>query len=264
MAFQYESVPLEAYPSDPMTRTPPASYFRSRSNGAPADWAPHTPNNMMLGTEVPSAYPTNIDSPGYENDPRHRHIVPDNEKRNHPWSTVNPIHTTYDSDKHTPYVDGTSSFEQIPTSTLQHGPASHERPNDSTESSLNEVRATLLASKGRKHLTTWLTAILTLASSALTVWYSQRAMVDRTALPPALQHSPGTTVLIANVLSHIVSFLVVTLFMETLESLRWALACRRQGVLLTTFLAMSRATPVAGVLYLCKVRGWHQIWALQR
>ncbi|KAK3376885.1 hypothetical protein B0T24DRAFT_665745 [Lasiosphaeria ovina] len=110
----------------------------------------------------------------------------------------------------------------------------------------------------------WAVALLALGTTAVTVWYSQRVMVDRTELPSSLRLSPGLTVLAVNVLSHIVAFLVFSLCGDVLEQVRWAFACRPEGVLLTSFLAMSRATPVGGVLYLCRVRGWHQLWALQR
>jgi hypothetical protein len=124
--------------------------------------------------------------------------------------------------------------------------------------------ATHLESRRRRFLPTWLVAVMTLASAAATVWYSTRAMLDSRALPPSLSHGPGMTVLVVNVLSHLVAFLCLTLYTETMEALRWALACRRVGVPLTTFLAMSRATPLMGVLHLCRVRGAHQFWAVTR
>ncbi len=54
-------------------------------------------------------------------------------------------------------------------------------------------------------------------------------------LPPALVLSPGRTVLVVNVLSKVTAFLSLSLFTDIIESLRWTLACRPEGVLLTSF-----------------------------
>lgn len=128
----------------------------------------------------------------------------------------------------------------------------------------DSVRTSLLQRNTRKFATTWGIAVLTVITTAFTVFYSYRVMVDRNALPSALQLQPGATVLVINVLSHIVAYLCWALFRDTMEALRWALACRPRGVLLTSFLALSRATSLTGVFYLCKAHGSHRIWALQR
>jgi len=139
---------------------------------------------------------------------------------------------------------------------IQQGPPS---PSDPAS-----LQASYLQHKAARFAPTWVVAILALGCSAATVFYSSRVMVNEAALPRVLQHSPGTTVAVINVLSHIVAFLCMTLFTDTMEALRWALACRPRGIPLTSFLAMSRATPITGVLYLCRVRGSHQMWAMQR
>jgi len=121
-----------------------------------------------------------------------------------------------------------------------------------------------LQRKSTRYAPAWTVALLALGTTAITVWYSHRVMVDKTELPRGLQLTPGLTVLAVNVLSHIVAFLALSLFSDMLEHLRWSLACRPNGVPLGSFLAMSRATPITGVLYLFRVKGWHQIWALGR
>lgn len=124
--------------------------------------------------------------------------------------------------------------------------------------------STFLQRKAIRYTPAWTVALFALGTTAITVWYSHRVMVDKTELPLALQLTPGLTVLVVNVLSHIVAFLALSLFSDILEHLRWALACRPNGVLLASFLAMSRATPITGVFYLFWVKGWHQSWALAR
>jgi hypothetical protein len=147
-------------------------------------------------------------------------------------------------------------------------PASYAPTNDNAErrlSAQNEyLRTSLLQRKSRRYGPLWVTAVLTVFTSAFSLYYSYRVMVDEVALPPSLQLQPGTTVLVVNILSHVVAFLCWTLFSDTMEALRWALACRPEGVLLTSFLVLSRATPFLGVSYLCGTKGPHQVWAMQR
>lgn len=121
-----------------------------------------------------------------------------------------------------------------------------------------------LQRKRKRFATTWSIAVLSVIASACAVFYSHRVMVNQNALPSFLESQPGTTVLVVNILSHLVAFLCWSLFTDTMEALRWALACRPQGILLTSFLAMSRATPIAGAIYLCLTKGAHQIWSIQR
>jgi hypothetical protein len=126
------------------------------------------------------------------------------------------------------------------------------------------LRTSLLQCKSRRYGPLWAIASLAAFTSAFAIYYSYRVMVDEAALPSTLQLQPGTTVLVVNILSHIVALLCWTLFSNTTEALRWALACRPEGVLLTSFLALSRATPFIGVAFLCTTKGSHQIWAMQR
>jgi hypothetical protein len=126
------------------------------------------------------------------------------------------------------------------------------------------LRTSLLECKSRRYGLLWVVAALAAFTSAFAIYYSYRVMVDEAALPSTLQLQPGSTVLVVNILSHVVAFLCWTLFSNTTEALRWALACRPEGVLLTSFLVLSRATPFIGVAFLCTTKGPHQIWAMQR
>lgn len=138
------------------------------------------------------------------------------------------------------------------------------RPSAKNENENEYLRTSLLQRKSRKYGPLWVLAVLAAFMSAFATYYSYRVMVDEVALPPNLQFQPGTTVLVVNILSHVVAFLCWTLFSDTTEALRWALACRPEGILLTSFLVLSRATPFIGVAFLCMTKGPHQIWAMQR
>jgi hypothetical protein len=133
-----------------------------------------------------------------------------------------------------------------------------------TGESTDFVRTSLLQRKSRRLAMTWIVAIMTIIAAAFSTLYSYRVLVNHAALPDSLVLSPGATVLVVNIMSHVVAYLCWFLFSNTIEALRWALACRKEGVLLTSFLAMSRATPFMGVLYLCITKGKHQVWAFQR
>lgn len=130
--------------------------------------------------------------------------------------------------------------------------------------SAGSVRASFLECKSRRLATIWALAIMAIITAAFSTFYSYRVLVNHAALPDSLVLSPGATVLVVNIMSHVVAYLCWFLFSNTIEALRWALACRPEGVLLTSFLAMSRATPFMGVLYLCVTKGKHQVWAVQR
>ena len=133
-----------------------------------------------------------------------------------------------------------------------------------TGESTDFVPTSLIQRKSRRLAMTWIVAIMAIIAAAFSTFYSYRVLVNHAALPDSLVLSPGATVLVVNIMSHVVAYLCWFLFSNTIEALRWALACRKEGVLLTSFLAMSRATPLMGVLYLCITKGKHQIWAFQR
>jgi hypothetical protein len=126
------------------------------------------------------------------------------------------------------------------------------------------LRTSFLQRKSRRFATLWVIAALAVFASIFSAWYTYRVMVDENALPPTLQLQPGVTVLVVNILSHVAAYLCWSLFTDTMEALRWALACRPEGILLTSFLVLSQATPFVGVAYLCMTKGPHQLWAIQR
>ncbi|KAK0625453.1 hypothetical protein B0T17DRAFT_273698 [Bombardia bombarda] len=154
-----------------------------------------------------------------------------------------------------------SSFESKLQAPSRSSTLSTEAP---AETAARSVRSAFLQRKTAKYAPTWAMTVLTFIITILTVWYSQRTMVDAKQVPSVMQLSPGLTVFMVNTLSQIIAYLAVTLFSDVLEQLRWSLACRPQGILLSSFLAMSRATPITGVFCLCRVRGSHQFWAFQR
>lgn len=197
-----------------------------------------------------------------------------------PVSPINPTPYTwegssqepYPRDKKEPRLSEVSLDDDITNSRSPFASANLENESrsmlTSTENRVSfrgdQIQASPLETKNRRFFSAWATAAASVVSSIFTLYYCYTVLVNTNAVPNVFVTAPGTTVLIVNVLSHLVAFLVWGLFSDTFEALRWALASRQKGILLTSFLALSRATPLSGVLYLCTTVGAHQFWALWR
>lgn len=126
-------------------------------------------------------------------------------------------------------------------------------------------RGSRLRPKTTQHGNTWMMIIAACIITTFSIYYSYRVLVSKSAVPRHLALSPGKTVLVVNVLSHVVALLCLHLFTDTSEALRWAWACNpRSGILFTSFLALSRATPLAGIWHLMFRKGSHQLWCFLR
>lgn len=126
------------------------------------------------------------------------------------------------------------------------------------------ISSSVLESKTRKYMWTWIFASTFVTLSAFLTFFAYEFLVRESAVPRALELSPGDTVLVINVLSQSLAFLGHILFGDVMEALRWAFLCREKGVLLATFLGLSRATSMYGAAYLCSIRGSHLFWCIQR
>ncbi len=124
--------------------------------------------------------------------------------------------------------------------------------------------SSVLESKMRKYTWIWILASTFIILSAFLTFFAYELLIRESAIPRALELSPGRTVLVINVLSQSLAFLGHILFSNVMEALRWAFLCRKKGVLLATFLGLSRATSMCGVAYLCLIRGSHLFWCIQR
>jgi hypothetical protein len=150
------------------------------------------------------------------------------------------------------------------SSIFEHDSSSQILNHSSTSLPYDQPQIYRLQSKVRRFAPHWLMAVSAICISIFSVYYTYTVLVSQAKVPNNLYLEPSNAVLVVNILSHVVAFLCWNLFSNAAEALRWAMACRKEGVLLTTFLALSRATPFAGVFYLCFQKGSHQIWAIQR
>lgn len=192
-----------------------------------------------------------------------------------PYSWKEPTHLPNENEKdrnghrlsEVSLSDDDITTSRLPFTSIQFENENGEMLSDKDRSFSTQaepIRSSFLEPKSQRFFSIWTIAISSAISTILTISYSYIVLVSPNAVPKHLVTSPGTTVLIVNILSHLVAFLVWGLFGDTLEALRWALACRTKGVLLTSFLALSRATQLSGVMYLCTTQGSHQLWAIWR
>lgn len=141
-----------------------------------------------------------------------------------------------------------------------HDDSRHSSPN----SAAVNVHPSVLQSKFKQHSTSCLLAVLASSVLAFSTWYILTVFISEKEIPRHFRLSPGHTIIVINVLTQVVVFLVWQLVDSAFEALRWTLASRDEGVLITTFLAMSRATGFIGVADLLRVPGWHRVWCVQR
>src|SRR6266480_1824854 len=69
-----------------------------------------------------------------------------------------------------------------------------------------QVHPSTRKSKAKRHATLWLKVFAVVALSSFTVFYTHRVLVSERPVPPVFVLSPGKTVSVVNILSHIVAF----------------------------------------------------------
>ncbi|KAI9779690.1 MAG: hypothetical protein M1839_007188 [Geoglossum umbratile] len=123
-------------------------------------------------------------------------------------------------------------------------------------------RGSVLESKFKMFFT-WALAIATLLLSVFSICYGYTVLLNRGSSRVFIR-PPGETVLTVNVLSQFIAILLKQLLSSSFENLRWSLVSRRKGTLMTTFLALSQATSLQGIMYLFSLPDRHLIWCIQR
>jgi hypothetical protein len=122
----------------------------------------------------------------------------------------------------------------------------------------------VLLNKRRQHATSICLTLLEILLLGFSIWFIYTEFISEKPVPSHLQLSPGQTITIVNILSHLNVFLVVLLLDDAFEVLRWSLASRKKGVSMATFLATSKASSFAGVADLLRVPGWHRVLCVQK
>jgi hypothetical protein len=122
-------------------------------------------------------------------------------------------------------------------------------------------------------LTAPLIAILTAICMSSTIFFAYNSSLEEPHLAPLVAKNPARTILILNVMSQVTLFALAELTTLVMDATRWALACSNTGISALTFLTLSQATSLLGVLYLSVGNGRvggkfrrneHRIWGAQR
>ena len=122
----------------------------------------------------------------------------------------------------------------------------------------------VLLNKRKQHAISLCLTLLEILLLGFSIWFIYTEFISEKPVPSHLQLSPGHTITIVNILSHLNVFLVIQLLDHAFEVLRWSLASREKGVSLATFLATSKASSFAGVADLLRVPGWHRVLCVQK
>jgi hypothetical protein len=140
-----------------------------------------------------------------------------------------------------------------------------------------QYQGTRLQSSARQLYLDWGLAAGTVWWCLITAIYAYNATLERPRLNIVFTDTRWTLAFVS-ALSQISMFFVGELVQATFERVRWTLASRNKGLLLTNFLGMSRATSLVGVLGLLVLSGKggqrstirekladkRQMWILQR
>jgi len=136
----------------------------------------------------------------------------------------------------------------------------HLRPDETTPSS----RGTVLPKKFKQLRWTIFLFFLTFVLSVLTFLYIYAALIAQHPSLGRLLFSPSRTIFVVGLLAQVMALLITQLFDNVFDILRWQLASRDGGVRTTTFMGLSGATSLPGLLMLLPVKGPHIFWCSQR
>lgn len=106
--------------------------------------------------------------------------------------------------------------------------------------------------------------IFCIIGSTFVFYYVLQTLTVRQPRLGALLFSPTKTVALVNAMSTILLVLITALCHMAFELLKWQVASREKGVAMTTFLGLSMATTLFGVLRLMFVWGAHLFWCVMR
>lgn len=142
-----------------------------------------------------------------------------------------------------------------------------DTPKDSSQSEYspktNAEGTPVFSRLGQMSSTLVLTVFVILLSTFVEYYCYETLLIANPHLGRLLL-SPSKTVVTVNALSASLFYLLRIVFSQAYDALRWQLASRDNGVLLSTFQALSPATSFVGVLQLLQRKGGHRKWGAQR
>jgi hypothetical protein len=124
----------------------------------------------------------------------------------------------------------------------------------------------------RKQRYTLILACLTAAMLAFTVFFAYNSSLEYPVSSKLIFSRPERSILVLNIASQLTIFGLAELTNCVFEAIRWAFSCSATGTSAYTFLSLSRATNIIGVLCLWLAKGGeqqigrdgHRLWGGQR
>jgi hypothetical protein len=116
-------------------------------------------------------------------------------------------------------------------------------------------------------------AIFTAISMIFTIFFVYNSSLEQPFATKLIFERPERSIFVLNIASQITIFCLAELTTSVLEATRWAFACNDSGTPVFTFLALSRATSIIGVVCLLLGKGpkpatlqrdGHRLWGSQR
>jgi len=125
----------------------------------------------------------------------------------------------------------------------------------------------------RQYRFTLILALFSTISVSFTVFFAYNSSLEQPVSSKLIFAKPERSVFMLNLLTQITIFCLAEVTSTVFDAIRWVMACRDSGISALTFLVMSRATNVMGVLCLIFGRGTkprgiqrdgHRLWGSQR
>src|SRR2546423_757004 len=166
-----------------------------------------------------------------------------------------------------------NSYFQLSQNTHDKDPPS---PTTSTFKYHLDHAGVKLESAFRQYFLTWVLALFTLGWMIFTIYFAYNCSISNPLTPSLIFSKPERTILLLNILSQFTIFLLAELTLSVFEALRWAFASSPHGINVFSFVGLSRATSLLGILSLLirnRIRGpgepilskdGHRLWGLQR
>jgi hypothetical protein len=114
-------------------------------------------------------------------------------------------------------------------------------------------------------------ACLTAIVMSFTFFFAYNSSLEHPLSAGLIFQRPERSILVLNIASQLTIFCIAELTASTFEAFRWALASSVSGISASTFLALSRATNTAGVVFLLFGKGKRglerddfRLWGSQR
>jgi hypothetical protein len=230
----------------------------SQTSMGTRDPPPQPSSTPLIGDNPTTSLP--ITQPARSQRPQRPNLRLSNADEVHSRYTSQPP-VDYDSDQAPPIESSPATSSQTSCSTKD--PTSSKADNTHTLD-LSRQHGVLLQSKSKQFRIAWCMACSTLFLSGFSTWYVWVVFISENSVPQALALSPGRTLLVIQIITHVIAFMVWQIIESALEFLRWTLATGATGISIPAFFAMSRATSLLGVASLCLMGGSHRFWCVSR